>query len=67
MSVYVSQLQICPSSRVSRHSFFEMAQIWYHRHKERAQLSYLDDRLLKDVGLSRDQVSAEVSKPFWAA
>ncbi len=67
MSVYVSQIQVCPSSSVSRHSFLELVQIWYNRHKERTQLRYLDDRLLSDVGLSRDQVKTEISKPFWAA
>ena len=67
MSVYVSQLQICPSSSVPRYSIFDMAKIWHSRHKERTQLGYLDDRLLRDVGLSRDQVKTEVSKPFWAA
>jgi uncharacterized protein YjiS (DUF1127 family) len=67
MSVYVSQIQVCPSTSVSRHSLFEMVKIWHNRHKERTHLGYLDARLLSDVGLSRDQVSTEVSKPFWAA
>ena len=67
MSVYVSQIQVYPSSSVSRYSLLEMVKIWYNRHKERTQLRRLDDRLLSDVGLSRDQVKAEISKPFWAA
>ena len=35
------------------------------RYQQRKQLVKLDDRLLKDIGISREQVSHEVNKPFW--
>jgi uncharacterized protein YjiS (DUF1127 family) len=42
---------------------------WLRRGVERARqrnaLAELDDRLLQDVGLSRDDVTSEVEKPFW--
>ncbi len=38
---------------------------WFERSKQRKQLAKLDDRLLRDIGLTRDQVQAEISKPFW--
>lgn len=45
--------------------------IWIFQCAERAAqrriLADLDDRLLRDVGLSRGHVAAEVSKPAWRA
>jgi uncharacterized protein YjiS (DUF1127 family) len=35
------------------------------RRRTRLQLQSLDDRMLKDIGVSRADVSAESSKPFW--
>jgi uncharacterized protein YjiS (DUF1127 family) len=38
---------------------------WYQRSRQRTALGALDDRLLDDVGLDRDDVEREVRKPFW--
>jgi uncharacterized protein YjiS (DUF1127 family) len=39
---------------------------WLGRARDRRALAALDDRALKDVGLSRYDVSAEVAKrPWW--
>ena len=38
---------------------------WYQRSRQRTALGALDDRLLDDVGLDRDDVAREVGKPFW--
>lgn len=35
------------------------------RHRSRLHLESLDDRMLKDIGVSRADVSRESSKPFW--
>jgi uncharacterized protein YjiS (DUF1127 family) len=35
------------------------------RSRQREALSSLDDRLLEDVGVSRQQANAEAAKPFW--
>lgn len=40
---------------------------WYRRWSQRQQLSRLDDRMLRDVGLNRSDVDNEAGKPFWAA
>lgn len=35
------------------------------RHHSRRRLSCLDERLLKDAGISPAQAQREASKPFW--
>lgn len=38
---------------------------WHERSRQRWLLSGLDDRMLRDLGLSRADVDGEVSKRFW--
>jgi uncharacterized protein YjiS (DUF1127 family) len=42
---------------------------WYARcsarSRQRQALAQLDDRLLDDIGVTRQQALAEASKPFW--
>lgn len=38
---------------------------WRERVRTRRQLLTLDDRLLKDIGLTRTQAFGEAEKPFW--
>lgn len=35
------------------------------RARQRWAFARLDDRLLRDVGLSREDVQSETSRPFW--
>lgn len=35
------------------------------RSRQREALSSLDDRLLADIGVTRQQANAEAAKPFW--
>lgn len=37
----------------------------YQRYRQRRNLAELDDHLLRDIGLTREQVAAECRKPFW--
>ena len=46
---------------------FEQALAWLERSRQRRQLQQLGDHMLKDIGLSRADVEAETSKPFWRA
>ncbi|MEO1090333.1 MAG: DUF1127 domain-containing protein [Pseudomonadota bacterium] len=39
---------------------------WYIRSKQRRALAELDDRMLRDLGLTRHDVLKEAAKPFWA-
>jgi uncharacterized protein YjiS (DUF1127 family) len=38
---------------------------WRRRSRDRAQLATLDERMLRDIGVSPGDVWAETSKPFW--
>jgi uncharacterized protein YjiS (DUF1127 family) len=38
---------------------------WHRRVRERAELARLDDRELRDIGLSRGDVEFLINKPFW--
>jgi uncharacterized protein YjiS (DUF1127 family) len=39
--------------------------IWHQRSRQRRQLQSLSDHMLRDIGLTRADVLAESSKPFW--
>lgn len=38
---------------------------WKHNRTTRHQLSHLDRRQLKDIGLSESDIYQELRKPFW--
>ena len=38
---------------------------WRRRSRERAELAALDDRMLKDIGLTRADAEFLSNKPFW--
>lgn len=38
---------------------------WRRRARSRTELAALDDRTLRDIGLSRADVWSEIDKPFW--
>lgn len=40
---------------------------WLERSQQRRALQRLDDRMLRDIGLSRADVAGESAKPFWRA
>ncbi|MCG7601242.1 DUF1127 domain-containing protein [Halomonas sp. McH1-25] len=50
-------------ARLSR--FMARFGLYRQRHYSRRCLLTLDDRLLKDIGLSRTDALREGSKPFW--
>jgi uncharacterized protein YjiS (DUF1127 family) len=46
---------------------YEQVMSWLERVHQRRQLAQLSDHMLKDIGLTRVDVEAELSKPFWRA
>ncbi|GEN26588.1 hypothetical protein HVA01_02340 [Halovibrio variabilis] len=50
--------------RLSHQLSYQLRQYRHNRHSRR-QLLALDDRLLKDIGITREQAQKEGRKPFW--
>lgn len=46
-------------------AFFESLAAWQDRAAQRHHLSQLDERMLRDIGLSQADVRRELEKPFW--
>lgn len=46
---------------------YEQILNWLDRARQRRELAQLGDHMLKDIGLTRADVDAETSKPFWRA
>ena len=40
---------------------------WRQRARSRGELAMLDDRELRDIGLTRMEANKEFEKPFWEA
>ena len=38
---------------------------WARRRRERAELARLDDRMLRDIGVTPGDAWREINKPFW--
>lgn len=45
----------------------DMVLTWQERASQRAALASLDERMLKDIGLTRADAAKEVRRPFWQA
>ncbi len=41
--------------------------LWTERSGQRHRLAELNDHMLRDIGLSRANAMAEITKPFWRA
>jgi uncharacterized protein YjiS (DUF1127 family) len=48
-----------------RDSWLALLRTWYQRRRSRILLSQLDDRSLKDIGLTYYEAEHEANKPFW--
>ena len=54
-----------PGPRPLLASLFGWLIRWSERYRERNRLRNLDDRQLRDIGVSRRQIEREADKPFW--
>ena len=56
---------VLPESWLAR--AYDQLLIWLERSRQRQHLAMLSDHMLKDIGMTRADVEAEVSKRFWEA
>lgn len=54
-----------PSDRLR--GLVALSALWAARHRQRRELRELDERLLRDIGLTRGEALREAAKPFWRA
>ena len=48
-------------------NFVALLKEWQRRAHGRAELAALDDRELRDIGVTRYEAGREIGKPFWRA
>jgi uncharacterized protein YjiS (DUF1127 family) len=48
-------------------AMFATLVLWQERGRQRHALARLDDALLRDIGLSREEAALECAKPVWRA
>ena len=46
-------------------SWLRVPLAWIERSRQRRALAELDDRLLRDIGLTRAEARVEATQPFW--
>ena len=51
--------------RAARRGALGAAAAWQELARQRRSLRELDDHLLRDIGLTREQITIEGAKPFW--
>ncbi|BBK29599.1 uncharacterized protein YjiS (DUF1127 family) [Stella humosa] len=59
----VGTLAIRPGNLLTR--LFAGLVDWNDRYRQRVHLAQMDDRMLRDLGLTRSQALGEHDKPFW--
>ena len=64
-----ARLPLVAARRASKHGLVVtcicLIASWIHRTHQRGALARLDDRMLKDVGITRNEAEHECAKPFW--
>jgi uncharacterized protein YjiS (DUF1127 family) len=55
----------CPQQAPRRRSAVEWLRDGWQRRRTRLYLTQLDERMLKDIGITRVEAAREAGKPFW--
>lgn len=64
-SPLASQIGFAPSRSGLLAAIVDRVIDWQERARSRVLLGRLDDRMLRDMGISRADVDLEAGKPFW--
>ena len=51
--------------RLTGQNWLGIIAVWIERRRQRRALGDLDERLLDDVGITREAAAREIAKPFW--
>jgi uncharacterized protein YjiS (DUF1127 family) len=56
---------VTSSPPARRRGWLDLLLTWHDTVRQRRALRALDDRMLRDIGLSRADVEREATRPFW--
>ena len=66
----VSEIYSCRPLVLKYRSLFravgKIVSMWTFRYQQRRELEDLDEQVLRDIGINREQALKEARKPFWA-
>ncbi|MBM3535634.1 MAG: DUF1127 domain-containing protein [Alphaproteobacteria bacterium] len=65
VSSYQARIGFAPRRAGIVATIIERLAEWQERARSRVLLGRMDDRMLRDMGISRSDVDVEVAKPFW--
>ena len=65
ISSVITGARSTPAGHVLSRRFAQTVFLWHERARQRRHLQGLSDHMLRDIGLTRADVHAECSKPFW--
>lgn len=54
-----------PGLRLAVAACARLIAMWMDRARQRRALAAMDDRLLSDIGITRNEAEREIEKPFW--
>lgn len=59
------RVALASGSRLRARTAMKILRRWYEISRGRAALARLDERALKDIGVSRSEADLEAERPFW--
>lgn len=63
--IFDTSLTSSVAGSTPRNSLWRKVKIAFAMHRERCELACLDDHILADLGLTRQQALKEASRKFW--
>ncbi len=66
MTFSIATILLSDLQRVTRRGL-GMIVVWHERYLQRQTLARLDERMLRDIGLTPLDAQTEYDKPFWRA
>lgn len=65
LSQFTEPARVARSDGIKPRRWLSAMVAMHERWRQRQALMELDDRMLADIGITRDEVRGEVGKPFW--
>jgi uncharacterized protein YjiS (DUF1127 family) len=63
--LHAGRIALLAPSRTGVRHFLRVLSAWRTRVQERQMWLMVSDHILRDIGVTREEINLEVSKPFW--